>query len=63
MRMCDINEAAKQLNLCRQTIYKLIREGELSAKKSSSRGKWLIPADSIEKYIKSDDVLIEHLIR
>jgi tRNA G10 N-methylase Trm11 len=28
MRMHDINEAAKQLNLCRQTVYKLIREGE-----------------------------------
>jgi excisionase family DNA binding protein len=45
----SIDEAALQANVCRDTIYAAIRDGQLEAKKAGRRT--LIMADALRRYL------------
>ncbi len=55
MEVVRVKEAAKRLNVCTATIYRMIRDGDLKSRrlrKSGARRLHLIPIGEIERFTK-----------
>jgi len=55
-----VKQVCEQLSICRQSVYKLIQQGELDAKRT--HGKWLILSESVDRYLDSDNLYIEKIL-
>lgn len=49
----SINEASKLLGLSSRWIAVLLRRGTLQGVRIHDRGRWRIPASSVERYLQS----------
>ena len=50
-RFLTVKETARELNISDDTVYRLIAEGEITAKKISKR-KTVISADEVNRFIE-----------
>ena len=57
----SLKEACKRVSLSKNTLSKIITNGDITAKKLD--GKWLINVDSLENYLLGDKINIENFIR
>ena len=50
-RFLKLEDVAEELNMSKNQIYALVRQGELSAVKIGGRGQWRVERDKLEQYI------------
>ncbi len=61
IKLMTVNEACEILKVSRPTLYKLIVENNLTAKKIGNH--WRITYESIENFINEDTNIIENMFR
>ena len=61
VKWVTLSEASQLLRRCRQTVVKLIEEGEIYG--TNKGGRWLIERASIDSYLYEDKRLVEDFKR
>lgn len=51
-RFLKLEDVAEELNMSKNQIYALVRQGELAAVKIGGRGQWRVERDKLEQYIE-----------